>query len=162
MVFAGRHVLPPLADRERIIRADTAFWNHRFRFTSRRLHGLVDMPHYNDQIARLIGCRPRFWKLLFTAPRKWWWTVSSPWNGCQFWLNDESHHERIFATFARYRFNQASEIYILLVLAPILPFVGLISRIRLFINEHIMWRKEYAQQGVVATTSGRRPAERPA
>ena len=85
------------------------------------------MPYYNDQIARLIGCRPRFWKLFFTAPRKWWWAVSSPWNGCQFWLNDESHHERIFATFARYRFNQASEVYILLALAPILPFVWLIS-----------------------------------
>ncbi|HEX9589389.1 MAG TPA: NAD(P)-binding domain-containing protein [Bradyrhizobium sp.] len=163
MVFAGRRALPPLADRERITRADTAFWNHRFRFTSRRLRGLVDMPYYNDQLARLIGCRPRFWKLLFTAPRKWWWVVSSPWNGCQFWLNDESHHERIFATFARYRFNQASEVYILLALAPILPFVGLISRIRLFINEHFVWRKQSAPRSVVcAAAADRRPAERAA
>ncbi len=163
MVFAGRRALPPLADRERITRADAAFWNHRFRFTSRRLRGLVDMPYYNDQLARLIGCRPRFWKLLFTAPRKWWWVVSSPWNGCQFWLNDESHHERIFATFARYRFNQASEVYILLALAPILPFVGLISRIRLFINEHFVWRKQSAPRSVVcAAAADRRPAERAA
>jgi dimethylaniline monooxygenase (N-oxide forming) len=162
MVFAGRRVLPPLADRKRIIRADTAFWNHRFRFTSRRLRGLVDMPYYNDQLARLIGCRPRFWKLLFTAPHKWWWAVSSPWNGCQFWLNDESHHERIFATFARYRFNQPPDVYILLALAPILPLVGLISRIRLFVNEHIVWRRGSAQQSVVGATSGRKPAERPA
>ena len=162
MVFAGRRVLPPLADRERIARADAAYWNRRFRFTSRRLRGLVDMPYYNDQIARLIGCRPRFWKLFFTAPRKWWWAVSSPWNGCQFWLNDESHHERIFATFARYRFNQASEVYILLALAPILPFVGLISRVRLFINERMLWRKENPQQGVVAATGGSRVAERSA
>ena len=162
MVFAGRRALPPLADRERITRADTAFWNHRFRFTSRRLRGLVDMPYYNDQLARLIGCRPRFWKLLFTAPRKWWWAVSSPWNGCQFWLNDESHHERIFATFARYRFNQASEVYILLALAPILPFVGLISRIRLFINEHFVWRKQSAPRSVVCAAADRRPAERAA
>jgi dimethylaniline monooxygenase (N-oxide forming) len=162
MVFAGRRVLPPLADRERIARADAAYWNRRFRFTSRRLRGLVDMPYYNDQIARLIGCRPRFWKLFFTAPRKWWWAVSSPWNGCQFWLNDESHHERIFATFARYRFNQASEVYILLALAPILPFVGLISRVRLFINERMVWRKENPQQDVVAATGGSRVAERSA
>ncbi len=162
MVFAGRRVLPPLAERERIARVDAAYWNRRFRFTSRRLRGLVDMPYYNDQIARLIGCRPRFWKLFFTAPRKWWWAVSSPWNGCQFWLNDESHHERIFATFARYRFNQASEVYILLALAPILPFVGLISRVRLFINERMVWRKENPQQGVVAATGGSRMAERSA
>ena len=162
MVFAGRRVLPPLADRERIARADAVYWNRRFRFTSRRLRGLVDMPYYNDQIARLIGCRPRFWKLFFTAPRKWWWAVSSPWNGCQFWLNDKSHHERIFATFARYRFNQASEVYILLALAPILPFVGLISRVRLFINERMVWRKENPQQGVVAATGGSRVAERSA
>jgi hypothetical protein len=61
-------------------------------------------------------------------------------------LNDESHHERVFATFARYRFNQASEVYILLALAPILPFVNLISRIRLFVNERLVWRKELAQR----------------
>jgi hypothetical protein len=117
----------------------------------------VDLPYYCDQLARLIGCRPHFWKLLFTAPRKWWWAVSSPWNGCQFWLNDESHHERIFATLARYRFNQASEVYILLALAPILPFVGLISRIRLFINERLVWRKQSARQSVVCTAAERRP-----
>jgi hypothetical protein len=108
----------------------------------------VDHPFYCDQLARLIGCRPRYWKMLFTAPRKWWWAVSSPWNGCQFWLNDESHHERIFATFARYRLNLPSEIYLFLALAPILPFVGLISRIRLFVNEHFVWPRERAAKYV--------------
>ena len=155
MVFAGRRTLPPLAERERTALADSAYLNHRFRFTSRRLRGLVDMPYYNDQIARLIGCRPRFWKLLFTAPGKWWWAVSSPWNGCQFWLNDESHHERIFATFARYRFNQASEVYILLVLTPILPFVALISRARLLINERFVWRMASGPRCVEPTTDQR-------
>jgi len=162
MIFSGRRALPPLAERERITRADTAFWNDRFRFTSRRLRGLVDMPYYNDQLARLIGCRPRFWKLLFTDPRKWWWAVSSPWNGCQFWLNDESHHERIFNTFARYRFNQFSEVYILLALAPILPLVGLLSRIRLFVNERFVWRKQSATPSIVSAAADRRPAERAA
>jgi len=120
------------------------------------------MPYYCDQIARLIGCRPRFWKILFTAPRKWWWAVSTPWNGCQFWLNDESHHERIFVTFARYRFNQASEIYILLALAPILPFVALGSRVRLFINEHFVWRDESAPRRAVSDAADGTPAERAA
>ena len=148
LVFAGKRALPSPAERTRITREDTAFWNHRFRFTSRRLLGLVDHPFYCDQLARLIGCRPRYWKMLFTAPRKWWWAVSSPWNGCQFWLNDESHHERIFATFARYRLNLPSEIYLFLALAPILPFVGLISRIRLFVNEHFVWPRERAAKYV--------------
>ena len=142
LVFSGKRTLPSLPERVRITRSDAAFWNRRFRFTSRRLRGLVDLPCYCDHMAGLIGCRPRFAKLILAAPRKWWWAVSSPWNGCQFWLNTESHHERIFATFARYRFNQASEVYILLALAPILPFVGVISRIRLFINEHFVWRKK--------------------
>jgi dimethylaniline monooxygenase (N-oxide forming) len=159
MVFSGRRTLPPLAERERTARTDTAFWNRRFRFTSLRLKGLVDMPSYNDQVARLIGCRPQFWKLFFSAPRKWWVAVSSPWNGCQFWLNDESHHERIFATFARYRFNQASEVYILLALAPILPFVNLISRIRLFVNENLIWRKELAQRSIAHGAAAPRQAE---
>jgi dimethylaniline monooxygenase (N-oxide forming) len=147
LVFAGKRALPPLAERVRITRTDAAFWNDRFRFTSRRLAGLVDLPYYCDQLARLIGCRPRYWHLLFTAPRKWWWAVSSPWNGCQFWLNDDTHHDRVLGTFARYRFNQASEIYILLALAPILPVVGLISRARLFINERFFWRDEAAARG---------------
>jgi dimethylaniline monooxygenase (N-oxide forming) len=142
LVFAGRRALPSLAERARITREDTDFWNHRFRFTSRRLLGLVDLPFYCDQLARLIGCRPHYWKMLFTTPGQWWWAVSSPWNACQFWLNDESHHDRVFATFARYRFNQASEVYLLLVLSPILPLVGIISRIRLFVNERFIWPRE--------------------
>jgi hypothetical protein len=101
---------------------------------------LVDFPFYCDELAKLIGCRPHYWKLLFAAPRKWWWAVSSPWNGCQFWLNEVDQHDRIMSTFARYRFNQASEVYILLALAPILPIVGLGSRVRLFVNEHFFWR----------------------
>jgi dimethylaniline monooxygenase (N-oxide forming) len=160
LVFAGKRPLPSLPERVSIIRADAAFWNNRFRFTSRRLRGLVDLPYYCDQLARLIGCRPRYWKLLFTNPGKWWWAVSSPWNGCQFWLNDESQHDRVFATFARYRFNQASEVYILLALAPILPLVGLFSRARLFVNEHFIWRREPAPPRVADRAPGEMEAER--
>jgi dimethylaniline monooxygenase (N-oxide forming) len=137
LVFAGKRSLPDRAERARIIRRDSAFWNHHFRFTSLRLGGLVDHFLYCDQIARLIGCRPRFWKLLFMNPSKWWWAVSSPWNGCHCWLNDASHHERVFNTFARYRDNQSSEVYTFLVLAPLLPIIGLCSRVRLFLREHL-------------------------
>jgi dimethylaniline monooxygenase (N-oxide forming) len=138
LVFAGKRALPSLRERARITRADAAFWNHHFRFTSLRLRGLVDHFLYSDQLARLIGCRPRFRKLLFADPRKWWWAISSPWNGCQFWLNDESQHERIFGTFARYRDNQTSEVHVLLALAPILPVIGFFTRARVFFREHVV------------------------
>ncbi len=144
LVFAGKRTLAPLEERARVTKKDTDYWNRRFRFTSRRLRGLVDLPYYCDQMARLIGCRPPYWKLLFTAPGKWWWAVSTPWNGGQYWLHDETRHERVFRAFSRYRFNQASEVYILLALMPILPFVALGSRIRLFINENFIWRREPA------------------
>ena len=162
LVFAGKRTLPSLRERARVIRADAAFWNRHFRFTSLRLRGLVDHGLYCDQLARLIGCRPRFWKLLFADPRKWWWAVSSPWNGCQFWLNDQSQHQRIFDTFARYRDNQASEVYLLLALAPILPVIGFFSRVRLFFNEHLVWRHGPAPLPVADRASEARRAERAA
>jgi dimethylaniline monooxygenase (N-oxide forming) len=162
LVFAGKRALPSLAERARITRADATFWNNHFRLTSRRLRGLVDFALYNDELARLIGCRPRYWKLLFTAPRKWWWAVSSPWNGCQFWLNDASQHDRIFGTFARYRHNLASEVYVLLALAPILPLIRLVSRARLFINEHFVWPRATTPGGGETTMSDEIPVKRAA
>jgi dimethylaniline monooxygenase (N-oxide forming) len=163
LVFAGKRTLPSANERAQTVRADAAFWNHHFRFTSLRMRGLVDHFLYCKQIAQLIGCSPKFAKLLFTSPRKWWWAISSPWNGCQFWLNDASHHERIFATFARYRNNQTSEIYTLIVLAPLLPLIGLATRVRVFLGEHLGYRKRLA---MVVAGSGpeqapeRAPAER--
>lgn len=138
LVFAGKRALPSAIDRARTIRADAAFWNHHFRFTSLRMGGLVDHFIYCNRLAAMIGCYPRFRELLFSSPRKWWWAVSSPWNGCQFWLNDKAHHKRIFETFARYRDNQTSEVYTLLILAPILPLIGLLSRARVFYNEYLV------------------------
>jgi hypothetical protein len=69
------------------------------------------------------------------SPIKWWVAVTSPWNGCQYWLKDETHHEQIFKTFSRYRDNLDSEVYTFIVLAPILPLIGGISRIRLACSE---------------------------
>jgi dimethylaniline monooxygenase (N-oxide forming) len=137
LIFSGKRALPAPAERARETQADAAFWNHHFRFTSLRLRGLVDHFIYSNELARLIGCYPRFWKLLLTNPRKWWWAITSPWNSCQFWLNDAAHHPRIFATFARYRDNQTSEVYTLLLLAPLLPLIGLMTRARVFFKEHL-------------------------
>ncbi len=129
-VFSGKGHLPDAVERQRLSAVDADRWNHHFRFTSKRLSGLVDHFQYSDELARLIGCRPRFGRLFLRSPRKWWIAVSSPWNGCQYWLNDYNHHDRIFSTLSRYRDNQISEVYSFIFLAPILPLIGLISRIR--------------------------------
>jgi dimethylaniline monooxygenase (N-oxide forming) len=142
-VFAGQRSLPPKEERSRIITEDAVAWNHHFRYTSLRLHGLVDHFLYSGQLAKLIGCRPRFAKLFCESPRKWWKAITAPWNGCQFWLNDKSQHERVFKTLARYEENRISEIYAFVVLAPLLPFIGFCTQARVFWNEHILRKRPF-------------------
>ena len=134
-VVSGRVALPPRAARERAVARDRRFWNHHFRHTSLRIAGLVDHYKYCDQLARLIGCRPRLWRLFFASPRRWWDAVSAPWNGCQFWLDDPAHRDRIFATFKRYGNNRASQIHVFMVLAPLLPIVMLLQYLREALRE---------------------------
>jgi hypothetical protein len=142
-VFSGKRSLPPRNERTRVITEDTAAWNYHFRYTSLRLHGLVDHFLYCGQLAKLIGCRPHFAKLFWESPRKWWKAITAPWNGCQFWLNDKAQHDRIFKTFARYEENRISEIYTFLLLAPILPIIGLCTQARVFWNEHILRKRPF-------------------
>jgi hypothetical protein len=97
----------------------------------------VDHFIYSDQLATLIGCKPPFWRLLLKSPLKWWRFVSAPWSSCQFWLTDRSQHDRIFNTLTRYRVNPISEVYTFLVLAPLLPVIGMATHARLFIKEHL-------------------------
>jgi dimethylaniline monooxygenase (N-oxide forming) len=126
-VFSGRVTLPPRDERARTIQRDRRFWNHHFRHTSLRIAGLVDHFRYSDQLAELIGCRPRLWRWLWRNPRRWWQAITAPWNGCQFWLDDPEHRDRVFATFKRYDDNRTSQIYVFVVLAPILPLIMLYS-----------------------------------
>ena len=134
-VIAGKCPLPNRVKREAIIDKDGKFWNHHFRFTSLRLTGLVDHFIYSNQLARLIGCHPNYLKLFFTSPRRWWQAITAPWNGCQFWLNDVNHHNRIFETFRKYDDNRISQVYIFLLLAPILPLIGLLTHLRVVLRE---------------------------
>jgi dimethylaniline monooxygenase (N-oxide forming) len=136
LVFAGRRRLPPPSERASVILSDAAFWNYHFRFTSLRLGGLVDHFVFCKQLAKLIGCCPRYGHLLLKSPVKWWKAVSSPWNGCQFWLNDESQHVRIFRTLEQYRDNQMSEVYAFIITAPVLPILALCSHLRVLFQEY--------------------------
>jgi dimethylaniline monooxygenase (N-oxide forming) len=134
-VFSGAQRLPGPARRRAITARDARYWNQYFRTTSLRVAGLVDHFLYSNQLARLIGCAPRFWKLLITSPRRWWLVVTAPWNGCQFWLNDPRHHDRIFATLRRYSNDRMAQAYIWLLLTPVLPLFALRRYLNQFVRE---------------------------
>lgn len=134
-VISAKCKLPTSIRRNAIISKDMKFWNHHFRYTSLRLTGLVDHFKYCNQLAKLIGCYPNFLNLLISNPRRWWQAITAPWNGCQFWLNDAQQHTRIFKTFKQYDDNRLSQIYMYLVLAPILPLIGLLTHLKIKIRE---------------------------
>jgi dimethylaniline monooxygenase (N-oxide forming) len=136
-VFSGRIPLPERTERERVVEADRRFWNHHLRHTSLRIAGLVDHFRYCDQLARMIGCRPRFARLLLRDSRRWWRAVTAPWSGAQFWLDDPAHRDRVFDTFERYDNNRASQVHVFVVLAPILPLVMLCQYAREFVRERL-------------------------
>ena len=134
-VFSGQIALPPREERARVIAEDRRFWSRHLRHTSLRIAGLVDHFKYSDQLAGLIGCRPRFWRLFWRSPRRWWRAFTAPWSGCQFWLDDPGHRDRVFATFARYHANRTSEIWVFVILAPVLPLLMLCSYLRTAVRE---------------------------
>jgi dimethylaniline monooxygenase (N-oxide forming) len=137
-VFSGVRAPPDRGAAPATIDRDARFWNHHFRHSSLRIAGLVDHFVYSDQIARLIGCYPQLWKLFFSSPRRWWQAVTAPWNGCQFWLNDVEHHERIFKTLQQYHDNRISQVWVFVVLAPILPLITLLTYFQVFLREHVV------------------------
>jgi dimethylaniline monooxygenase (N-oxide forming) len=136
-VFTGRLSLPPREERARTIEHDRRFWSRHLRHTSLRIAGLVDHFVYCDQLATLIGCRPRLWRLLWRNPRRWWQAITAPWNGCQFWLDDAEHRDRVFATFDRYGDNRASQVHVFLALAPVLPLIMLYQYAREALKERL-------------------------
>jgi dimethylaniline monooxygenase (N-oxide forming) / hypotaurine monooxygenase len=153
-VFSGKCQLPDPVERRATIDRDATFWNRHFRYTSLRLAGLVDHFLYCDQLARLIGCYPNWGRLFLSSPRRWWQAITAPWNGCQFWLNDVKPHDRIFETFRRYHDNRMSQLYIFVILAPILPFIGLFTHLRVRLRDHFVLkpRRQAAGGGIAHGT----------
>lgn len=74
--FAARIVMGkfrlPDADRMRqVARRDAVHLLRQFGKSGQRVRGLVDYGHYLDQLAKMIGCKPPFWRLLLTRPSLW-------------------------------------------------------------------------------------------
>lgn len=86
-VIAGRQALPSVAAMAAVIRADDAVLAEQFGPTGDRVRGLVDYPRYMDEVAGLIGCRPRVWRLALTDPRLWLHVVYGPMQATQYRLH---------------------------------------------------------------------------
>ena len=70
-IVTGRHRLPSAERMRSVARADADRLLRQFGKSGQRVRGLVDYGHYLDDLAQLIGCKPRLWRLLLTRPKLW-------------------------------------------------------------------------------------------
>ncbi|KAK8776477.1 hypothetical protein V5799_030180 [Amblyomma americanum] len=76
-VFAGRYALPPVETMEDDV--DFKEWRVRERYISGSRHARqVDWIDYMDEVAELVGCKPRLGRLLLTDPMLAWACVFGP------------------------------------------------------------------------------------
>ncbi len=86
-VVSGQHSLPTAAQMTLAASRESAASSAQFGPTGDRVRGLVDYPRYMDAMARLIGCRPRLWRLALTDPRLWLHVVYGPMQATQYRLH---------------------------------------------------------------------------
>ncbi|MFT5680859.1 MAG: dimethylaniline monooxygenase (N-oxide forming) [Myxococcota bacterium] len=96
-MYAG--TIPVPGDRQRTIDADKAYAKRRF--DSSRIAGLVDMVRYLDDLAIWMDVLPDYGRLLAESPRRWWAAMTAPYNGAQFWLNDDDRREAALSRLKR-------------------------------------------------------------
>lgn len=70
-IVTGAHRLPDAERMRQVARRDAAHLLRQFGKSGQRVRGLVDYGHYLDQLAKMIGCKPPFWRLLLTRPSLW-------------------------------------------------------------------------------------------
>lgn len=86
-VLSGARTLPPPVNMAETAASDSAALTEQFGPTGDRVRGLVDYPSYMEGMARLIGCRPRLWRLALTDPRLWLHVVYGPMQATQYRLH---------------------------------------------------------------------------
>ena len=86
-VLSGARQLPPAGRMAELAALDSAALTEQFGPTGDRVRGLVDYPSYMEGMARLIGCRPRLWRLALTDPRLWLHVVYGPMQATQYRLH---------------------------------------------------------------------------
>lgn len=85
-VLSGQATLPSRAHMASVASTDSARLSDQFGATGDRVRGLVDYARYMNDLARIIGCHPRLWRLALTSPRMWVKVMFGPMQGAQFRL----------------------------------------------------------------------------
>lgn len=116
--WAGKIPIPPSYERERICRLDrlnrdmffTGF--DKYGYTMKcpssggvyranfRAAGLVDLFFFNDEIAKIVGVYPDYWRILTECGLyKFYLCMFAPYHQGQFLLNDPSKREYVFSRY---------------------------------------------------------------
>ena len=127
-VFSNKVALPSRKNMIEAVERDKARQHEFYAKTSERITGLVNFVLYADVLAKLAGVYPDNKKLFFKSPRKWWIAISSPYNNCQFLLNEEKYHEEIFRRLKTYTHPKLPRLsdYIFILMVNVFPklFLG--------------------------------------
>jgi len=68
MIVNKELALPSKQEMRDVAKVDRLEWEKRFAYDSPRVKGLVDFQVYCDGLAKIIGCMPPLYKLMFTRP----------------------------------------------------------------------------------------------
>nr|XP_058944109.1 dimethylaniline monooxygenase [N-oxide-forming] 2-like [Pocillopora verrucosa]XP_058944116.1 dimethylaniline monooxygenase [N-oxide-forming] 2-like [Pocillopora verrucosa] len=115
-VFSGLCELPSRDERQRIAVKDKLFWDDYFKDSSRRLSTLVEAFTYGDDIARLCGIFPDYWKMLKTNPRGVMTAIFAPYDGSCLRLNQPEYQETALRHLRHQMSGTFSPIHLLLIL----------------------------------------------
>ncbi|MBF9060072.1 NAD(P)-binding domain-containing protein [Rhodobacterales bacterium HKCCSP123] len=85
-VLGGLVALPSEEQMKKEISRNDVVLSDQFGATRFRVRGLVDYGPYMEDLAGIIGCRPRMWHLFFFSPRLWLHVMFGPMQGSQYRL----------------------------------------------------------------------------
>lgn len=85
-IVTGALRLPDADSMRQVARRDAADLLWQFGKSGQRVRGLVDYGHYLDQLAKMIGCKPPFWRLLLTRAGLWFKVYYGPMQSSQYRL----------------------------------------------------------------------------
>jgi dimethylaniline monooxygenase (N-oxide forming) len=86
LLCSGARTLPDIDDMQAVIERDARRECKQFADDAGRIRSLTDYVSYMDDVAGLVGCRPRLWKLWWSDRRVWRRVMLGPLTGAQYRL----------------------------------------------------------------------------
>lgn len=115
-VFSGQCELPSRDEMQRVVVKDKLFWDDYFKDSSRRLSTLVEAYTYGDDIAKICGIYPDYWKLFKTNPRGAMTAIFAPYDGCSMRLHQPEYQEKALEHLRSHMSGTFTPIHLLLIL----------------------------------------------